>query len=292
MLTKMEAIHPRFPTVPFVFDMATIRTDPFQIRNIDGLGPVAATVASDPYSGFDGEQVTGMSVGKRNIVFTLGFNPNYSDLDLDTPAKLRQEAYKYFMPKQKLTFRLTFSHISNPCLIEGIVETVEPNIFSQDPEMTVSVLCHMPYFVEDDEIVVGFQSLSMYGTSSQEITYEGTVPTGFTVRFYKGGASNDLVNSDIRIACENLGELNSVSEMYLDNVYVDSNNSVYFNTNFGEKEIYQQQVSPSLKINRLSKLRDDSEWLTLKPGLNKFRFGSDTVAQNVEIVYKNLYGGF
>lgn len=291
MLTKMEAIHPRFPTVPFVFDMATIRTDPFQIRNIDGLGPVAATVASDPYSGFDGEQVTGLSVGKRNIVFTLGFNPNYSDLDLDTPAKLRQEAYKYFMPKQKLTFRLTFSHISNPCLIEGIVETVEPNIFSQDPEMTVSVLCHMPYFVEDDLITITANALTPITAQSPMtlITYEGTIPTGFEIVLDVTSGSGGTNDVDFEVISRSF-DPDYIYELFrADNVTLTSSVNPKLITKDGEKNLLSGS-STNLKA-----MADSAVWPKLYPGDNyvfcRTSLASPTVV-GWTLTYKNMYGGF
>lgn len=147
MLTKLLVVHPRFPAVPFTLDMATYNTSPFQVRDITGLGPVAADVASSPYANNDGEQVTGTSVGKRNIVLTLAISPNYKDAE--TAGSLRQAAYMYFMPRQQLTLKLYFSELAGLesfVQIDAIVETVEPSLFTQEPNIVVSLLCPSPYF--------------------------------------------------------------------------------------------------------------------------------------------------
>ncbi len=100
MLTKVEVFGP----VPLILPLGEgeTNTDPIQIRDVQGLGPVKANVNTSPFGSFDGEAYTGSSVGKRNIVLTLGLNPNWKDQSI---TSLRQLLYTYFMPKRAVTLR-------------------------------------------------------------------------------------------------------------------------------------------------------------------------------------------
>ena len=62
--------------------------DPIHIRDITGLGPVKAEIATTPFATSDGELFQGSTVGKRNIVMTLGFNPDWEgdQSDLQPPS--------------------------------------------------------------------------------------------------------------------------------------------------------------------------------------------------------------
>jgi len=114
-----------------------------QIRNIEGLGPVKADVATTGYATGRGEISTGSSIPKRNIVLTLGLNPNWVDQSM---SSLRQLLYQYFMPESWVHLTFFFSDDFPSVYIDGIVESFDPNIFSQDPEIEISILRLKPDF--------------------------------------------------------------------------------------------------------------------------------------------------
>jgi hypothetical protein len=125
-----------------------------QIRNISGLGPVKADVITVP-SNKQGDLFQNTRIGKRNIVLTLGLNPNWID---ETMSSLRHDLYWHLYP---MAWR-TFQFISDdwPAVeIKGCVESFEDNMFSQDPEIIVSVICPYPYFVEMNNGIIEWASL-------------------------------------------------------------------------------------------------------------------------------------
>lgn len=291
MLTRLEAIHPRFTTDPFVLDISTFRTDPFRIINIDGLGPVAAEVASDTFASFDGEQVTGSYVGKRNIVLTIGLNPDYSSVDgLDTVSKLRQELYRYFMPKQELTLKFTMSNITNPCVITGIVETVEPNIFAQDPEIAISILCPMPYFVEDNVVTVTDTALTSLSaqTPMHQINYAGTVPTGFSIMLDVTSGTGGTDNVDFEVISRSFDPGYYYALFRANDVTLTSSVNPTMTSKNGEKNLTSNGTSI------LKAMSSDSKWPNLFPGENYIICRTNLADPTVvtwTLTYSNLYGG-
>jgi hypothetical protein len=77
-------------------------------------------------------------------VLTLGLNPNWVD---QTVASLRRVLYRYLMPEAWTKLRF-FSDDMPTVDIEGYVESFDPNMFTQDPEIQVSIICPKPDFIE------------------------------------------------------------------------------------------------------------------------------------------------
>ncbi len=177
MVTSMTVFSPwaSAEELPLAVDGAP-SSDPIQIRNIVGLEPVKANVNTTPYGSVRGESFNGTSVGKRNIVLTLGLNPDWADY---TFSSLRQILYGYFMPEQEVTLR--FYQSSGVTVdITGVVESLAPNAWTKDPEAQISVICPEPDFV-------AVTSSSISGTVSDETTdieiiNGGNVSSGFTLK--------------------------------------------------------------------------------------------------------------
>jgi hypothetical protein len=138
MLTKVEVIGSSTGTLSIVL----AGQGAVQIRDISGLEPVKAEITSVP-SNKDGDLFQNARLGTRNIVFQFGLNPNWVD---QTMSSLRRVLYTHFTPKTWRTLR--FHSDDMPTVqIGGYVESLEPNMFSQDPEIQVSVICLKPNFI-------------------------------------------------------------------------------------------------------------------------------------------------
>lgn len=115
------------------------------IKEITGLGSPKATIATVATMA-DGEQFSYAKTEKRTIgiTFLFTFAP-----DVETA---RYNTYRYFPLKKKL--RLDVITDKRVYWIEGYVESNEPNIFAQNEETTISIVCDDPYF-KDVERVLG-----------------------------------------------------------------------------------------------------------------------------------------
>jgi hypothetical protein len=152
-------------------------TDLVQIRNIEGLEPVKASVNTSLFGSVDGAAYTGSSVPSRNIVLTIHPNPDWHTWKYED---LRKLIYSYFMTKKPV--RLVFyNDEDSPVEIFGIVESVDNSIFSKDQEFNVSVICPDPYFTSLDPKVITGQSIRS-GGAPRVVTYNGSVETGIRVK--------------------------------------------------------------------------------------------------------------
>ena len=176
MLTEVKA-YSSLPSAPTLFltEIGRAETDLIQIRNIDGLDPVVASVGTTPYGASDGEAYVGSDVGKRNIVLTLHPNPDWNTWSHEA---LRRVLYAYFMPKQEV--RLVFySDDMDEVEIFGVVESFAANQFSKDPEYIASIICPDPYFKTIDPIVL---TGNADAGSPITVDYGGNIPGGMYVK--------------------------------------------------------------------------------------------------------------
>ena len=282
MITRMEVLnwHTAAPELPLGGFMPN--DDPVQILNIDGLGPVTAGISSSPFATGRGELYQGASTGKRNIVLTLGLNPNWED---QTISSLRQLLYKYLLPEQWTRLRFFSDHLPTVD-IAGVVETFEPNIFSQDPEIQVSILCPKPDFVDiDATFLTGI--VDEPGTDELEINYIGTVATGFELRIQSSGIlesySGNLIIRNKTISIAQAFQVLAVS--------IDPEKYLSLNTVKSTRWIRNVFTEEDLAINILAKMATNSVWPELSPGENLFSVEAAEPGQYWVLGYFNRFGG-
>lgn len=278
MLTKVEAYSSWQSAQELLLDAAgRPETDLLQIRNIDGLGPVEATINSIASSTFDGESYSGSSVGRRNIVLTVKPNPDWSTW---TYEKLRQLIYSYFMPK--LLVRLVFeTEELDPVEIYGYVETVEPVIFSRDGEIQISIICPSPHFTSVSPTVV----VGTIGQTETLIDYDGTVETPINLKVV-----HDLGPEPSFIVAAFSGIIPRVQQVV---TFIDATNYFISNSETGNKYVRRVDSDTGVYANLLSKIWSGSEWLTLQPGDNNFKVWVDSgdTEGTWTLTYFKKYGG-
>ena len=281
MITRMEILnwHTSAPELPLGGFMPN--DDPVQILNIDGLGPVSSDISTSPFATGRGELYQGASTGKRNIVLTLGFNPNWED---QTISSLRQLLYKYLLPEQWTRLRF-FSDDLPTVDITGIVETFEPNIFSQDPEIQVSILCPKPDFIDVD--VTFITGIVDDGSDEFEIDYIGTVATGFEFRV-RSSLELEAYSGDLIIRNQHVKGAQAFQALS-----VTVNPDMYFamNTVRSTRWVRSVVIDEDLSINILAKMATNSIWPELSPGENLISVEAEASGQQWVLAYFNRFGG-
>lgn len=116
----------------------------FAIKSVIGLGPGAATINIHDIATADGGYFGSARFGTRNIVVNFILmdrdrNGNYVPIE-----QTRLLSYEFFAPKSKI--RIIVETDQRELSIEGYVETNEPNIFSNQESIQVSILCPDYYF--------------------------------------------------------------------------------------------------------------------------------------------------
>lgn len=281
MIQKMEVYSPQpdAPVLPLGGFMAN--SDPVQIRNIDGLGPVKAEIVSTPFATGRGELFQGSSTGKRNIVVTLGLNPDWVDQTMST---LRQLLYRYFMPEAWVKLKFISDHLP-PCDIEGRVESFEPNMFSQDPEMQISIICPKPDFIESSATI-------LYGTVDDgtiEVAYQysGTIETGFELRI-DSTPENIAYTGDIEVTATAFG----VPQVFtLEGVTINTVKYFKLSSVRNAKRVQNVSVADGSWTNLLARVTHDSEWPVILPGENLVKVACSENAQAWTLAYFTRFGG-
>lgn len=281
MLTEVKA-YSSWQSAPALLldEMGQAETDLIQIRNIEGLNPVKASISGAPLAVVDGSSFTGANVLSRNIVLTIGLNPDWQIWSYEA---LRRLLYSYFSPK-RLT-RLRFSSDDIPEVqIDGYVEDVLINQFSSDPEFLVSILCPDPHFVAVEPEIVQGQAIHEMG-DFETINYNGNVPAGIFVEVvHVGGSEPSFIGVQIGSPAISHFEVEaSVSA------------TKYFQMSTVPMHKYVQNVDTSLStiINLLDKIhiREGSAWPLLQPGENHFHVITDVGNQDFTLKYYERFGG-
>lgn len=256
-------------------------TDPTSgivVKSIDGLDPVKATLVSSSFANLDGEQYHSSKRDTRNIVLTLGLDPQFTTMGV---RELRQLFYKVCMPKSMVT--LTFHDTNDlPVQIDGRVESMETPLFSADPTVQISILCYNPDFI--DPIPVTLSGSASDTSGEVYINYVGTVDTGLLLAVSPTGSDSGTFAGILRSPGNDNQQTYFSSQVPVDSVLtissVPGNKYAYLRTAAGYQESALQDVDPA------------SAWLTLHPGDNYFLLDyPSTPALPWEIQYFNRYGG-
>jgi hypothetical protein len=257
--------------------------DPVQIRDVQGLGPVKATIPSSPYATGDGELPQGNpKIGMRNIVLILGLNPNWVD---QTMTSLRRQLYRYLLPKAWVKLRF-FSDDMPTVDIEGTVESFEPNMFSQDPELQISIICLKPDFIEPDATL--YYGVVDDGSTELEFEYEGDVPAGFEVRV-QHAVENVAYTGPLDISMQQEPEDPQI--FTVDPVTIDSSHHFKLSTIRNAKRVQRVANADGVVTNLLRDVTDESVWPEIKPGTNLFKVAALESGQAWTLAFFNRYGG-
>lgn len=265
MLTSVivSVLSPGASVSPYTLNLVNANAMKHQIRDIQGLGPVKADISTTPFGSVDGELYNGSSMGKRNIVFTFGLNPAWSAGE--SMASMRKDLYTYFMPKRWVNLEFVSTHMPN-VQIEGYVESVEPNMFSSDPEIQVSIVCPQPNFVATTPSSVGDVVQTAPGTPAT-IEYEGTIETGFVLSLASVVPFNgDLTVTNIGLITESLTVTTPAT--------VTATRNFVLSTLQGDKYV-RLMTGSVVDHNMLAGMLSGMAWPKLVPGDNQFIVTAD-----------------
>lgn len=277
----------------------------FAITGITGLGPVKATVNMTEVATSDGGIFNSSRLSSRNIVLSLVF------LWKDTIEDTRQRAYKYFPIKKTVT--LLIETDNRIVKTEGIVESNEPDIFSDQEGTEISIICPFPYFYsggDDGTVTTLFgavepafefpfsnESLTenlieiavLYEETEKIITYSGDVDVGVTIKIHAVG---DV--SMINIYNVDAGEVMKIDtdkiESYTGSGII-AGDDIIICTVKNNKSIVL--VRDGVTTNILNCISKDSDWFQLASGENTFAYTAEDGIENLQFRMENqiLYEG-
>mgnify|MGYP003292915953 CR=1 FL=1 len=131
-----------------LFNLTTSKN--YTLFKVEGLQPPAVTVNSTKKSTSDGTTINSVSVESRNIVLNMTIE---GDIE-----KNRINLYKYFPLKQTVT--VYFKNNTRDVKIDGLVEIIECDLFTNKQVAQISLICAQPYFSAVDELISYFSDLT------------------------------------------------------------------------------------------------------------------------------------
>ena len=275
------------------------------ITKIEGLGPVKADINSTEISSGDGARFNSARISTRNIVFTFRL------LEAPTVEDSRQKTYKYFPIKTNVT--LLFETDNRLCQITGYVESNKPNIFSEEEDTQISIICPNPYFISmsnggmNTVVFLGVEPVFEFPFSNESLTdplivfgniklrqeeivpYDGDSEVGFTIKMHALGEVrqitiyNTKTRETMKIDTDILNEITGSG--------IVAGDEITISTIKGDKHI--TLLRNGEEINILNALGKDVDWFQLVKGDNSFAYICEYGAENLEfsINYQTLYEG-
>jgi predicted phage tail component-like protein len=144
----------------------TGRESDYQILSITGLNPPSAHLNTSSIAGMDGALFNSSKLNTRNIVITAKINGNVEEN--------RQELYRFCPTKTKVRFYFRNNH--RDVYIDGYVDNVECNLFTNDERMQISIICPNPYFMDTEDTQVDGSSITALFTFPFSIDIGNPIP--------------------------------------------------------------------------------------------------------------------
>lgn len=277
----------------------------FAIESIDGLGPTKADVNITDLSLMDGSVFNSSRVNYRNIVMKIILLDNP---DIETS---RQKLYNLFPIKKKVKVEIVADH--RDVVIEGYVEKNDPDIFSKQEKVQISIVCPNPYFYSNGEnstietvfsgvesnfeFPFGNESLDekllemglIINETSKNIKYDGDEEIGFNVYIHILGDVTNLSIYNIT-SNESMAIKSSIIEEITGSGLVEGDD-IIITTIKGKKSI--TLLRNGVYINILNALDKNSSWIQLYKGDNVIVYTADYGATNLQFRIENntIYEG-
>lgn len=276
-------------------ELANPYSSGFAVTGINGLGPNKATINDVEVTTNDGSVFNSAKVDPRNIVLNLEFMAT----DPAEVEALRQQTYKFFPLKKKLTFEVITDrrHVK----IIGYTESNEPVIFSKNENAQISIICPYPFF----QSVTELNRVMFYGEEPAfefPFSNEGEAPTLIMGYVHMVTEANVIYTGDsevgIIITIHALGSAKNVSIFNLDTgermklkVDLVKGDDIIISTVKGEK--YVHKLQDGVETNALNCIERDADWFLLSKGDNLFAYTAEEGLRNLDFQIQNyiLYEG-
>jgi hypothetical protein len=275
MLTQVDVVNSQSEPLRFMLHQPT---GGFVVKNIDGLDPVKATLVSSTFASLDGEQYHSGRRESRNIRFQIGLVPDNTS---NSVRDLRRKLYEYFMPKSIVKLRFYQQDGQTDFIVEilGRVESFEAPLFTNDPNVDISLMCFDPSF--SDPKVEHISGSTTSGTTSQPIIYKGSIETGFEFELFANRSLDTF----------------TIFQTTPDNVFralefranMVANDVLTISTIGGNKGAMLSRNNVTTSV--LYGVAPDSDWLELEPGDNHIVVQAAGAPIPFALYYTTKYGG-
>lgn len=260
----------------------------YTVYKIEGLTPPKASINMSSNATTDGDTVNSVRLENRNIVIYTTVN---SDVETN-----RINLYKYFPVKKNI--KLYFSNESREVYIEGRVELIECDLFTERQVAQISIICPKPYFKAVDNLVTMFSDVSSLFEFPFSISKDGIEFSAITANIRKSIINTGDVETGIIINLFAKGTV--VNPVIYDvlkrtqlrlNFEMVAGDSIVINTNAGKKSI--ELIRAGVSRNIMGNMAKNSTWFKLESGDNVFAYDAESGNSNLQLTFTTsiLYSG-
>lgn len=246
----------------------------YQIADIEGLDPVKANLVSTSYAKQNGEQYQGSTRGARDVKIFIDLQPDGES----TFTSLREGLYTYFMTQSEVRLRF---HKESGLFVDlvGVVETHSSPSFKEDPQVTISIHCHQPDFL--DPRVVIREGSSVDGSTNTAIVYPGNLEASTILRLFINRELEDFT-------VYNTPEDGILRQLDFSGALLDGDELIISSIrNAKGITLIRSSVTSSFLWGRTPQ----SAWIELFEGVNQFRVYASGDPIPYELEYVVRYGG-
>ncbi|MED4061708.1 phage distal tail protein [Priestia megaterium] len=257
----------------------------YQVLKIEGLNPPKAQINRSKVAGLDGSRFNSSTLEERNIVITLRIN---GDVESN-----RNNLYNFAITKEICIFY--YKNGLKDVHIEGYVETVEVDPFTNSEIMQISIVCPDPYFKDAQLIVDDISKILNNFEFPFAINVDEPIPFAeIEIERVTDVFNNSDSEIGIIIEVVFLGTVNTLRIINVDNGDTFTVNHQFItgdiltiNTNKGSKSVDLNRNG--IHSNMFSKVVKGSTFFNLQSGDNYFSYLADGGSSDdkVSIVYKH-----
>lgn len=246
-----------------VIDLPLIGVDasgPFVLKGADGLGPTEINVRMTDTTQ-EGAVYQGRRPRNREIVLRVGLQPDW-DIG-QTASELRTVLYDLLTPKSNDMILVDLMLNGAPVARAWAqVSTLETAIFTQDPEVQITLPCDYPYFLAINPVEQ--IPTRVTGTTDTVATVQnvGTAPSGF----WMGLTLQENKTGDFIVTTGDGSQ-----KVTIKNISWAAGDRFIIDTRPGQRNVWRSYVDGAgnrQTVSILANLTADSDWLYLHRGTN------------------------
>ncbi len=260
----------------------------YTVFKIEGLNPPQVTINSSVNTTTDGSSINSARLENRNIVI-------YTTIDGDVETN-RINLYKYFPVKKNI--KLYFKNNSRDVYIEGTVELIECDQFTNKEVAQISIICPKPYFKDIENLVTSFGDVSSMFEFPFSIAKTGIEISGVTTNQRRSIVNTGDVETGVIIKLFSTGTV--VNPIIYDvlkrtqlklNFTMLASDTIVINTNVGEKSI--ELIRDGVTYNAMGYMAQDSSWFIMESGDNVFTYDATSGNSYLQLTFTTaiLYSG-
>ena len=261
----------------------------YALLSVGGLTPPTATINTAVIATSDGAVFNSSRLGTRNIILKIA--------PLNSIETNRINIYKYFKAKQYI--KLYLENNTRSVWIDGYIEHIEGDLYTEKQQLQISIICPDPYFKDTTTGLYTFSNIINLFSFPFAIEETPGIPISQLGEFVEIAITNNsddetgvLITMLANAAVTNPTIYNmTTNEHFTLDIELEAGDEITIDTRRGHKTVTLNHEGTTTNI--LNNMVQGSSWLTLVVGDNIFSYTCSTGAEylNISVELQPIYEG-